>query len=91
MRLIAPGWFGIANAKWLRRIEVRDTRFMGRFMARDYVTVREESRDGETVVEQTSVGRCLAQVRTGQRSRAQTAVTESRVWRGSRRRSPQSK
>ena len=59
VRLIAPGWFGIANAKWLRRIEVRDTRFMGRFMARDYVTVREESRDGETVVEQTSVGRVL--------------------------------
>ena len=53
------GWFGIANTKWLRRIEVRDTRFMGRFMARDYVTVREESRDGETVVEQTSVGRVL--------------------------------
>jgi DMSO/TMAO reductase YedYZ molybdopterin-dependent catalytic subunit len=59
VRLIAPGWFGIANVKWLRRIEVRDTRFMGRFMARDYVTVREESRDGETVVEQTSVGRVL--------------------------------
>ena len=57
---IAPGWFGIANAKWwLRWIEQRDMRFMGRFMARDYVTVREESRDGETVVEQTSVGRVL--------------------------------
>jgi DMSO/TMAO reductase YedYZ molybdopterin-dependent catalytic subunit len=59
VRLIAPGWFGIANVKWLRRIEVLETRFMGRFMARDYVTVREESRDGETVVEQTSVGRGL--------------------------------
>ena len=22
VRLIAPGWFGIANAKWLRRIEL---------------------------------------------------------------------
>jgi DMSO/TMAO reductase YedYZ molybdopterin-dependent catalytic subunit len=58
-RLIAPGWFGIANVKWLRRIEVRDTRFMGRFMGRDYVTVREERRDGETVIEETSVGRGL--------------------------------
>jgi DMSO/TMAO reductase YedYZ molybdopterin-dependent catalytic subunit len=27
VRLIAPGWFGIANVKWLTRIEVRDTRF----------------------------------------------------------------
>ena len=31
VRLIAPGWFGVANVKWLNRIEVRDTRFMGRF------------------------------------------------------------
>ncbi|TJW39674.1 MAG: sulfite oxidase, partial [Mesorhizobium sp.] len=28
LRLIAPGWYGIANVKWLERIEVRDTRFM---------------------------------------------------------------
>ena len=27
LRLIAPGWYGIANAKWLKRIEVRDRRF----------------------------------------------------------------
>jgi len=59
VRLIAPGWFGVANVKWLRRIEVRDTRFMGRFMGRDYVTVREEQRGGETVVMETSVGRVL--------------------------------
>ena len=31
LRLIAPGWYGIANVKWLARIEVRDTPFMGRF------------------------------------------------------------
>ena len=59
VRLIAPGWFGIANIKWLTRIEVRDTRFMGRFMGRDYVTVREEQHDGKTIVTETSVGRML--------------------------------
>ena len=58
LRLIAPGWYGIACVKWLKRIEVRDTRFMGRFMARDYVTMREEKRpDGESVWMETSVGR----------------------------------
>jgi DMSO/TMAO reductase YedYZ molybdopterin-dependent catalytic subunit len=57
LRLIAPGWYGIANVKWLHRIEVRDTRFMGRFMARDYVTIRKEQRDGEEVWAETSVGR----------------------------------
>jgi DMSO/TMAO reductase YedYZ molybdopterin-dependent catalytic subunit len=59
LRLIAPGWYGIANIKWLKRIEIRDTRFMGRFMARDYVTIREEPRNGETVWTETSVGRVL--------------------------------
>ena len=58
VRLIAPGWYGIACVKWLKRIEVRDTRFMGRFMGRDYVTIREEKRpDGESVWMETSVGK----------------------------------
>ena len=59
LRLIAPGWYGIANAKWLKRIEVRDQRFENRFMGRDYVTLREEDHDGETVWVETSVGRAL--------------------------------
>ena len=49
VRLIAPGWYGVANVKWLTRIEVTDHRFAGRFMARDYVQVREEERDGQTL------------------------------------------
>ena len=57
LRLIAPGWYGIANVKWLTRIEVLDRRYEGTFMARDYVTIREEERDGETVWTFTSVGR----------------------------------
>ncbi|BCH25974.1 sulfite oxidase [Mesorhizobium sp. L-8-3] len=59
MRLIAPGWYGIANIKWLTRIEVRPRRLMNRYMARDYVTIRKETRDGETVWTETSVGRAL--------------------------------
>jgi DMSO/TMAO reductase YedYZ molybdopterin-dependent catalytic subunit len=49
LRLIAPGWYGVANVKWLTRIEVMDQRYAGRFMARDYVTIREQLRDGMTV------------------------------------------
>jgi DMSO/TMAO reductase YedYZ molybdopterin-dependent catalytic subunit len=58
-RLITPGWYGVANVKWLRRIEVRDTRYMGRFMGRDYVTVREEQHNGDTTTVETSVGKLL--------------------------------
>ena len=57
LRLIAPGWYGIANVKWLKRIDVLDTRYMGRFMARDYVTLREEQRGAEKVWTEKSVGR----------------------------------
>jgi DMSO/TMAO reductase YedYZ molybdopterin-dependent catalytic subunit len=46
LRLIAPGWYGIANVKWLTRIEVRATRYLGTFMATRYVTLREEPRPG---------------------------------------------
>jgi DMSO/TMAO reductase YedYZ molybdopterin-dependent catalytic subunit len=55
LRLIAPGWYGVANVKWLTRIEVRDGGYRGRFMARDYVTIREEVRDDGTVWTFTSV------------------------------------
>lgn len=57
VRLVVPGWYGIAWVKWLTRIEVMDRRFMGRFMGRDYVTIRGEERDGEVVYKETSVTR----------------------------------
>jgi DMSO/TMAO reductase YedYZ molybdopterin-dependent catalytic subunit len=59
VRLIAPGWYGVANVKWLQRIEVRSSRLMNRFMARDYVTLRQQEIDGETVWTESSVGRSL--------------------------------
>lgn len=60
VRLIAPGWYGVANVKWLKRIEVIDTRWAGRFMAKDYVTIREEPlENGQTMWTQKVVGRAL--------------------------------
>jgi DMSO/TMAO reductase YedYZ molybdopterin-dependent catalytic subunit len=55
VRLIAPGWYGVANVKWLTRIDLLDTRFQGRFMARDYVSIREGRRGDETTWTFTSV------------------------------------
>ena len=57
LRLIVPGWYGIANIKWLKRIEIRDSRYMGRFMGRDYVTVRGHRNGGEVEFVETSVSR----------------------------------
>jgi DMSO/TMAO reductase YedYZ molybdopterin-dependent catalytic subunit len=57
IRLIVPGWYGVANVKWLTRIECRDRRYMGKYMARDYVTVRGERFGDEIVYVESSVTR----------------------------------
>lgn len=57
LRLIVPGWYGIANVKWLKRIELRSTRYVGRFMGRDYVTVRGERRGDDIEFVETSVNK----------------------------------
>jgi DMSO/TMAO reductase YedYZ molybdopterin-dependent catalytic subunit len=57
VRLIVPGWYGVANVKWLNHIRVQDTRFMNRFMARDYVTLQSEQNGDETYWYETSVNR----------------------------------
>jgi DMSO/TMAO reductase YedYZ molybdopterin-dependent catalytic subunit len=56
-RLIAPGWYGVAHVKWLTAVELQSERFAGRFMTRDYVTVREQVRGGETAWTFTTVGK----------------------------------
>ncbi len=45
LRLIVPGWFGVAWVKWLKRVDVLDRRFMGKWMAREYVTLRGETKE----------------------------------------------
>ena len=42
LRLVVPGWYGIAWVKWLTRIEVMDRRYMSKYMAQEYVTLRGE-------------------------------------------------
>lgn len=47
VRLLIPGWYGVANVKWLSQIHVQNTRYMGRFMGRDYVTLKKVDVGGE--------------------------------------------
>ncbi|MEY4642569.1 MAG: hypothetical protein RLZZ227_2563 [Pseudomonadota bacterium] len=57
LRVLVPGWYGVANVKWLSQIHVQDTRYMGRFMARDYVTLQKTDVGGEERWEERSVTR----------------------------------
>jgi DMSO/TMAO reductase YedYZ molybdopterin-dependent catalytic subunit len=56
LRLVVPGWFGISWVKWLNRIEVLDRRYMSKYMAQEYVTLRGEERGDKTIWRLTSVG-----------------------------------
>lgn len=57
LRLIVPGHYGVANVKWLNQIHVQDTRYMGRFMGRDYVTLKNENVGGVDRWMENSVAR----------------------------------
>ena len=47
LRLIVPGWYGVANVKWLSEIHVQQDAYLGKYQARWYRTLRGEMIDGE--------------------------------------------
>jgi DMSO/TMAO reductase YedYZ molybdopterin-dependent catalytic subunit len=47
LRLLNPGWYGVANVKWLSEIHVQEDQYLGKFQARWYRTLRGEMIDGE--------------------------------------------
>ncbi len=57
LRLVVPGWYGVAWVKYLTKIEVLDRPYQNRFMARDYVTLRGEKHGDDIVWRETLVGR----------------------------------
>jgi hypothetical protein len=48
LRLLVPGWYGVANVKWLAEIHVQEDQYLGKYQARWYRTLRGEVIDGET-------------------------------------------
>jgi DMSO/TMAO reductase YedYZ molybdopterin-dependent catalytic subunit len=55
LRLIVPGWYGVANVKWLAHIHLQEEQFLGKFQSRWYRTVRGEMIDGVMVWNETAV------------------------------------
>jgi len=47
LRLLVPGWYGVANVKWLAEVHVQEDAYLGKFQARWYRTLRGEMIDGE--------------------------------------------
>src|SRR4029077_14186902 len=55
LRLLVPGWYGVANVKWLSQIHVQDEQYLGRFQARWYRTLKGEMIDGEMKWKETAI------------------------------------
>jgi DMSO/TMAO reductase YedYZ molybdopterin-dependent catalytic subunit len=47
LRVIMPGWYGVANVKWVSEIHLQEGRFLGNYQARWYRTVRAIGGSGE--------------------------------------------
>ena len=47
LRVVMPGWYGVANVKWLSEIRLQEDRFLGNYQARWYRTVRAIGGTGE--------------------------------------------
>jgi DMSO/TMAO reductase YedYZ molybdopterin-dependent catalytic subunit len=57
LRLLVPGWYGVANVKYLVHIHVQEEQYLGKYQARWYRTVRGEMIDGEMKWNETAVTR----------------------------------
>jgi DMSO/TMAO reductase YedYZ molybdopterin-dependent catalytic subunit len=55
LRLLVPGWYGVANVKFLSEIHVQEDQYLGKFQARWYRTLRGEMVNGEVKWKETAV------------------------------------
>ena len=55
LRLIVPGWYGVANVKWLSQIHAQEEQYLGKYQARWYRTIRGEMIYGEMRWNETAV------------------------------------
>ena len=55
LRLLVPGWYGMALVKWLSEIHVQEDRYLGKFQARHYRTLKGEMVNGEMKWKETDI------------------------------------
>jgi DMSO/TMAO reductase YedYZ molybdopterin-dependent catalytic subunit len=73
LRLIVPGWYGMANVKWLAQIHTQEDLYVGKYQARWYRTVRMETIDGELRVNETEITHMLLKSFVARVTKAGTA------------------
>ena len=53
VRLIMPGWYGVANVKWLAEVHLQEDRYVGNYQTRWYRTIWGEGGSGDVSDPQT--------------------------------------
>jgi len=93
LRVIVPGWYGMASVKWLARIRLVERAFDGFFQAKRYVVgdrpLREiapraliaSPRDGDRIAARPFVIRGYAWSGRGDLARVEVSVDNARTWR----------
>jgi DMSO/TMAO reductase YedYZ molybdopterin-dependent catalytic subunit len=84
LRLIIPGWYGVANVKWLSQIHAQEEEFLGKFQARWYRTLRGEMIDGQIEWKESAVTHL--QLKSFHRARDEARIRSQRVRRRAARR-----
>lgn len=84
LRVIVPGWYGMAHIKWVSRLEVLDRRYEGIHMSRNYHTLREGEMPIETSISKMRLKSVVARV-TRQKDASGTFTTRigGAAWGGS--------
>lgn len=57
LRLLVPGWYGVAHVKWLSNIHVQEEPYLGKYQARWYRTLKGQMIGGEMKWEETAITR----------------------------------
>jgi DMSO/TMAO reductase YedYZ molybdopterin-dependent catalytic subunit len=55
LRLLVPGWYGVANVKWLSQIRIQEDAYTGKYQTLWYRTIKGEMIDGELKYVETAV------------------------------------
>jgi DMSO/TMAO reductase YedYZ molybdopterin-dependent catalytic subunit len=88
LRLILPGWYGMAQIKWLSRIEFIDRRYEGAHMSRNYHTLhvlrndRENPLLLETSIAKTRLKSVVARVSRRRRNQTWEYQVTGAAWGG---------
>jgi sulfite oxidase len=86
LRLIVPGWHGMANIKWVNRITASSTQFKGPFQAVDYVYITNEDDYSNAVpVTENKVNSIITSPANGEIIKPGSIIIKGIAWAGGNR------